>query len=270
MQLADSAGHSSGHGRRPHADHSRRGQGRRIHAAVVLRAGRAGDPAVPAQHSGHAHSRRRGAAVAAGRDRHHLSCRLQPGQSVADGADDRRRLRGRRRHRRRREHFPSSRSRHDAAAIGDQGRARNRLHRAFDQHFADRGLHPAVADERHRRPAVPRIRHHGDRRDRGVGRRVADVDADAVLALSGQRARPRTRPALSHHRTGLRCVARRLSPRPRLRVAPSIPDAARVPGDGHRYRRAVRDDSKGFLPDPGHRHDVGHFRRPARTSRRKR
>ena len=152
--------------RRPHPDDSRRRQGRRIHAAAVVRAGRAGDPAVPAQHPRHAHSRRRGAAVAARRDRGHLSGRLQPRQSVADGVDHRRRLRRRRRHRGGGKHLPPSRSRHHAAAIGHQGRARDRLHRHFDQHLADRRVHPAAADERHRRTAVPRIRHHRDRGDR--------------------------------------------------------------------------------------------------------
>ena len=109
MHSVDSAGHSSRHRPRPHPDHSRRGQGRRVHAAVVLRARRAGDPAVPAQHSRHDHSRRGGAAVAARRHRDHLSGRLQPGQPVADGIDHRRRLRRRRRHRRRGEHLSPSR-----------------------------------------------------------------------------------------------------------------------------------------------------------------
>jgi multidrug efflux pump subunit AcrB len=66
--------------------------------------------------------------------------------------------------------------------------AGDRLHRHFDQRVADRRFHSAVADERHRRAAVPRIRHHRHRRDRRIRRGVADTDADAVLALSGQRA----------------------------------------------------------------------------------
>ena len=41
-----------------------------------------------------------------------------------------------------------------------QGLARDRLHRALDEHLADRRLHPHPADGRHRRPAVPRIRRH--------------------------------------------------------------------------------------------------------------
>ena len=42
-----------------------------------------------------------------------------------------------------------------------QGRRRDRLHHPLDQPLAGRGVHPAAADGRHRRPAVPRIR--GDR-----------------------------------------------------------------------------------------------------------
>ena len=54
--------------------------------------------------------------------------------------------------------------------------------------LADRGVHPAAADGRHRRPAVPRIRHDGDASTiAGLGVRVADADADDVLALSAPR-----------------------------------------------------------------------------------
>ncbi len=45
----------------------------------------------------------------------------------------------------------------DAAMKGSQG---NRLHRALDEHLADRRLHPHPADGRHRRQALPRIRRH--------------------------------------------------------------------------------------------------------------
>ena len=43
---------------------------------------------------------------------------------------------------------------------GAEGRAGNRLHRADHQLFADRGVHSAAADGRHRGPAVPRIRRY--------------------------------------------------------------------------------------------------------------
>ena len=43
-----------------------------------------------------------------------------------------------------------------------KGRRRDRLHHRLDQPLADRGVHPAAADGRHRRPAVPRVRGHRD------------------------------------------------------------------------------------------------------------
>jgi HAE1 family hydrophobic/amphiphilic exporter-1 len=66
---------------------------------------------------------------------------------------------------------------------GAQGLARDRLHGAVDQRLADRGVHPAAADGRHHRPAVPRIRPDGHGLDRGVGAGLADARPDAVLAL---------------------------------------------------------------------------------------
>ncbi len=69
-----------------------------------------------------------------------------------------------------------------------QGRRRDRLHHRLDQRLADRGVHPAAADGRHRRPAVPRIRRDRDDGRRGLGVRVADADADDVLALPARRA----------------------------------------------------------------------------------
>ena len=64
-----------------------------------------------------------------------------------------------------------------------QGRRRDRLHHHVDQHLADRGVHPAAADGRHRRPPVPRVRGHRDHDHRRVGVRVADADADDGRAL---------------------------------------------------------------------------------------
>ncbi len=64
-----------------------------IHAGDHHRAGGAGDLPVPAQRLGDHHSGRHGAAGAARHRRHDVRARLQPGQSVADGADHRGRLR---------------------------------------------------------------------------------------------------------------------------------------------------------------------------------
>ena len=66
---------------------------------------------------------------------------------------------------------------------GAQRLARDRLYRAVDQLLADRGVHPAAADGRHHRAAVPRIRPDRHGFDRGVGPGFADARADAVLAL---------------------------------------------------------------------------------------
>ena len=77
---------------------------------LVGRAGRAGDLPLPAQPGRHRSSRRRRAAVAGRRVRRHVPARLQPQQPVADGADHRDRLRGRRRHRDDREHRPLHRA----------------------------------------------------------------------------------------------------------------------------------------------------------------
>ncbi len=54
-----------------------------------------------------------------------------------------------------------------------QGRQRSRLHRALDEHLADRGVHPDPADGRHCRPAVPRIRHGDLDLDPDLARRLA-------------------------------------------------------------------------------------------------
>ena len=121
---------------RPHHDHPRLVPRRRAHAAdlasrwsilvvfVFLRNVRATlDP------------ERRRAAVAGRHLRRDVPARLQPRQPVADGADHLHRLRGRRRHRRDREHHAPHRGRAMSpleAAL--HGRARDRLHRAVDEH----------------------------------------------------------------------------------------------------------------------------------------
>ena len=82
----------------------------------------AGDPGgvrVPARRAGHADSERRGAGFADRHLRRDVPVRLQPRQSVADGADDRHRLRGRRRDRGAREHLAPPGGGHAA----DEGRA---------------------------------------------------------------------------------------------------------------------------------------------------
>ena len=95
-----------------------------------------------------------------------VCARLHPRQSVADGADHRRRLRRRRRHRHAGEHLSPYRGGLPPMEAALKGARRNRLHDRLDQHFAGRGVHPAAADGRHRRAPVPRIRHDRDHDDR--------------------------------------------------------------------------------------------------------
>ena len=65
-------------------------------------------------------------------------------------------------------------------------------------------LIPLLADERHHRPPVPRIRGHDRDDDRRLGDRVADADADDGLALPQEPRRGAARPALQAQRAGLR------------------------------------------------------------------
>ena len=80
---------------------------------------------------------------------------------------------------------------HDAAGSGAQGRQRSRLHRAVDEHLADRRVHPDPADGRHRRPPVPRIRHDDLDRDHDLARGLAGDHADDVRGAAAQRGRRR-------------------------------------------------------------------------------
>ena len=63
------------------------------------------------------------------------------------------------------------------------GRARNRLHRGLHEHLADGRLHSHSADGRHRRPALPRVRRHPERRYRRFPGGLADHHAHAVRPL---------------------------------------------------------------------------------------
>ena len=94
---------------RSYDDDPRLGQRRRVRAGARRRARRVGDLPLPAQHSRDDHPEPLGAALARRRARDHVPVRFQPRQSVADGADGRHRLRGRRRDRGDREHRALSR-----------------------------------------------------------------------------------------------------------------------------------------------------------------
>ena len=74
--------------------------------------------------------------------------RLQPRQSVLDGAYDCGGLRGRQRHRHGREHSAAHGGRGVTDAGGPRRGGRDRLHHPLDFDFAGRGLHPPLPDGR--------------------------------------------------------------------------------------------------------------------------
>ena len=174
-------------------------RGRGVHARAHHCPGGDGHPPVPAQFLGHPDPEHHRAAGAARVVRGHVPAQLQSRQPLADGADHRGRLRGRRCHRGGREYLPPHRARDPAVRGRDQGLARDRLHRAVDQRLADRGVHSAAAHGRDHRPPVPRIRLDRHGLDRGLGAGVAHARADAVLALHDARV-GRARPHLPRDR----------------------------------------------------------------------
>ena len=188
------------------------------------------------------HHRGSGAAALPGRDlRRDVVSRLQPRQPLADGADHRHRLRGRRRHRHDREHRPPHRGRRGAVRRGDARRQGNRLHRDLADGLAGGGVHPALVHGRHRRPHVPRIRVDLDGRRHHLGDRIADPDADDVQPAAPPRrrfARQRGDAVLQRHGRRRR---HRLSPQPRMGAAPRTGDARRHLRDPGRDRVALRD-----------------------------
>ena len=195
---------------RPYADDPRRGSRRAVHTAAHDRAGGGGDLRLPAQPVGDDHSERDGAAVAARGLRADVGDGLYSRQSVADGADDLGRLRGRRRHRHAREHHPLHRGGRSAARSRAEGLGPDRLHHHLDQHLPDRGADSAAADGGHNRSVVPRIR--GDAVDdhRRFGRRFADADADDGRAIPPRCEGYPPRPSLRAERTRLRRAAESL------------------------------------------------------------
>ena len=88
-------------------------------------------------------------------------------------------------------------ARHEAVRRGAEGLARDRLHHSVDHVLAGRGVHPGAADERRRRPRVPRIRGHDHGGDPGLRLRLADADADAVRAHPQRAQARRGRPGCS-------------------------------------------------------------------------
>ena len=187
--------HGRFHSHRPHDDDPRVGARRAIFADAHHRARRAGDFFVPAECLCHDHSQRRRAALARRHFGRHVSARLQPEQSHADGADDFHRLRRGRRHRDDRKCFSLHRAGRETAASRVERRGTNRLHHYFADDFADRRADSAVVHGRHRWPVVPRIRRDVERDDSRFRLRFVDAHADDVLAFAqGESRREKARP----------------------------------------------------------------------------
>ena len=193
--------------------------------------------------------------------RRHVSARLQPRQPVADGPDDRGRLPGRRCDRDDREHRPLHRGGRHAVRRRGQRRRADGVHHPVDHPVAGRRLHPAAADGRDRRTAVPRVRRHRDDGDPAVGRHRADADAGDVRAVPETRELGERGPgpwaeagfdALLHgYDRGLRWVLRHQFPTLLFTVALMCC-----------HGRALRRGSQGILPAAGHRL---HLRRGGRS-----
>ncbi len=156
--------------------------------------------------------------------RDHVVLRIFARQPVADGADDRDRLRRRRCHRHDREHRSPHGGRRGPVRGGAARRQRNRLHRDLAHGLADRGFHPASVHDRAGRPHVPRVRAHAHHRGGDVGGGLAHPDADDVqppaaasAGGAGGRRRHRNIPPRG------RLVGGALPAKPRMGAAPREP-----------------------------------------------
>ena len=170
-----------------HGHHPRFRRGRRVRACARGRPRRDGHLPFPSQHPGDHHPEPVGAAVADRGARGHVPGWLQPGQSLADGADRRDRLRRRRRNRGDREHLALSRARRQPLRRGDEGFGADRLHDHFAHGVVACGVDPASVHGRRRRAAVPRICDHARRRHHSFRYRLPDPGADAVREASSRR-----------------------------------------------------------------------------------
>ena len=139
-----------------------------------------------------------------------------------------------------------------------QGRQGDRLHGADHEHLADRRVHSAAADGRHRGPPVPRVRGHAVGGHRGLAGGFAHHHAHDVRAPAA--GAPGARLALPRQRTGLQRgssmpTGRTLSVVLRIRA-----DHAGDPaGDDRPERVSVHPCAQGILPAAGQRaHDGRH------------
>ncbi len=88
-----------------------------------------------------------------------------------------------------------------------QGQRTDRLHHHVADGFADRGADPAAVHERRGGAALPRVRRHAGGHDSGFGVRLADADADDVLAHSSRQGGRQADPLLLLVREGLQLAS---------------------------------------------------------------
>src|ERR1700730_12846791 len=203
---------------------------------------------VPARYSRRDDSKRRRAGFDRRDFRRDVSHELQLDQFVADGPDDRDRLRGRRCDRGARKYIPPRRCGKGARRGGADRRAGSWIYRAVNQHLVDRGVHSDSSDGRDSRPSVSRIRAHSFACHPRLARLILDLDADDVRAVSSAAPwRDRETPVRSIRQgpAGLRANAR-------LGTAPRHLGYGGFAFDCWPQRRIVQDRAKGLLSAAGH------------------
>ena len=146
-----------------------------------------------------------------------------------------------------------------------EGRGRNRLHRRFDQPARWSRCSFRCCSWAASSAACSANSPHRDGRDRRLGLRVADADADDVLAL------PAGREHGTHGRlyrvieSGFDAMLASIGARSTSCCATSR-SRWRVLRHAGAHRRHVHLHPEGLLPDPGHRHDLRLRRGRRRTS----
>ncbi len=181
-------------------------------------------------------------------------------QPVADGADARRRLRRRRCHRHAREHRAPPREGRQPHGGRRRRIARDRVHHRLDDHLADRRLHSDHLHGRHARSPAERVRDHHRRRHPRLGYRLADADADAVLAHAEGRGPRRAWPHLPRGRGDVRRHAGVLPRHARLVPASPFPGFPVVPRHHLAHRPSLHRDPEGLPARRGHRALAGTHR----------
>ena len=225
---------------------------------------------VPAQSARHADSRRRRAAFADRHVRRDVPVRLQPRQSLADGADDLDRLRGRRRDRGDREHLalPASRacrrSRRRITGASEIGFTVISISISLIAVFIPILLMGGIVGRLFREFAVTLV--GGGRRFAG---HLADHDADDVRAACCKpHDRGETRRGINWQRAGLQRDARQLRDGPDVGAAASAARCLAVALATlalNMYLFIIIPE--GIFPAAGHRPPDGRDCRPTRTPR---